>query len=193
MYRKLLVISFIITLSVQAKLSWGENYTFRFTNWGMTSEEVIASESKLDPIEKSENFIKYKTQILGQNVELVYLFADSKLIGSSYILEDNFLNSEHFTATYRKFKGALAQKYGQAKKEKIIWLDDTYRNVSNKRGLALSLGHVEYFAFWETPVTAIACSLKEENFYIKCSVEYSSKELSALQEENKKENKMNPL
>ena len=179
MYRKLLIISFVITLSVQVKLSWGENYTFRFTNWGMTSEEVIASESKLDPIEKNENFIKYKTQILGQNVELVYLFADSKLIGSSYILEDNFLNSEHFTTTYRKFTAALAQKYGQAKKEEIIWLDDTYRNVSNKRGLALSLGHVEYFAFWETPVTEIACSLKEESFYIRCSVEYSSKELSA--------------
>ena len=96
MYRKLLAIAFILTLSVQAKLSWGENYTFRFTRWGMTSEEVIASESKLDPIEKIENFIKYKTQILGKNVELVYLFAQNKLIGSSYKLEDNYINSQHF-------------------------------------------------------------------------------------------------
>lgn len=193
MCRKLLVMSFIIILSVQAKLSWGENYTFRFTNWGMTSEEVIASESKLDPIEKNENFIKYKTQVLGIRVELVYLFAQNKLIGSSYRLEDNYLNSQHFTTTYQKFKVALAKKYGPAKKEEIIWLDDAYRNVSNKRGLALSLGHVEYLTFWETPDTNIACSLKEENLYINCSVKYSSKELLALQQEIKEADKMDPL
>ena len=185
--------AFIITLSVQAKLSWGENYTFRFTSWGMTSEEVIASESKLDPIEKSENFIKYKTQILGKNVELVYLFAQNKLIGSSYKLDDNYINSRHFITTYQKFKVALAQKYGPSIKEEITWLNDAYRNVSNKRGLALSLGHVEYSAFWETADTTIACSLKEDNLYVNCSVEYSSKELSALQQEIKKEDKMDPL
>jgi hypothetical protein len=193
MYRKLLAMAFIIILSVQAKLSWGENYTFRFTSWGMTSEEVIASESKLDPIEKNENFIKYKTQILGKNVELVYLFAQNKLIGSSYKLDDNYINSRHFITTYQKFKVALSQKYGPAKKEEIAWLNDAYRNVSNKRGLALSLGHVEYFAFWETADTTIACSLKEDNLYVNCSVEYSSKELSALQQEIKKEDKMDPL
>ncbi len=193
MSRKLLALLFIITLSAQTKLTWGENYTFRFTRWGMSSEEVIASESKLDPIAKSENFIKYKTQILGKNVELIYLFSQNKLIKSSYKLEDNYINSQHFITTYQKFKVALSQKYGPAKKEEIIWLNDAYRNVSNKRGLALSLGHVEYFAFWETPVTSIACSLKEENFYVNCAIEYSSKELSALQQEIKKEDKMDSL
>ena len=193
MYRKLIAMAFIIALSMQAKLSWGENYTFRFTSWGMTSEEVIASEPKLDPIEKSENFIKFKTQVLGKNVELAYLFVQNKLIGSTYKLEDNYINSRHFISTYQKFKTALAQKYGPAKKEEIIWLNDAYRNVGNKKGLALSLGHLEYFASWETPDTTIASSLKEENFYVNCSVAYSSKELSALQHEIKKEDQLDPL
>ena len=193
MYRKLIAMAFIIALSMQAKLSWAENYTFRFTSWGMTSEEVIASEPKLDPIEKSENFIKFKTQVLGKNVVLVYLFVQNKLIGSTYKLEDNYINSRHFISTYQKFKTALAQKYGPAKKEEIIWLNDAYRNVGNKKGLALSLGHLEYFASWETPDTTIASSLKEENSYVNCSVAYSSKELSALQQEIKKEDEMDPL
>ncbi|MEJ2166690.1 MAG: hypothetical protein P8X90_14275 [Desulfobacterales bacterium] len=193
MFRKLFVVAFIIILSAQAKLSWGENYDFRFTRWGMTPEEVIASESKLDPIEKGENLIKYKTQLLGKNVELVYHFAQNKLVGSSYKLEDNYLNSQHFITTYQKLKAALAQKYGPAIKDEIIWTNDAYRNVSNKRGLALSLGHVKYLAIWETPDTTIACSLKEENFYVNCSVEYSSKQLSALQQAIKKEDKMDPL
>ena len=193
MYRKLLVLAFILTLSVPAKSTWGENYTFRFTRWGMGPEEVISSESKLDPVEKSETFIKYKTQILGRNVELVYLFAQNKLIRSSYKLDDNYLNSQHFITTYQKFKVALAQKYGPAKKEEIIWLNDAYRNVNNKRGLALSLGHVKYLAFWETPDTTIACSLKEENLYVNCTLDYSSKEVSELQPEVKKEDIMDPL
>ena len=99
MFRKLMAIVFIIALFGQAKLSWSENYNFRYTKWGMTADEVIASESKLDPIEKSENLIKYKTQILGKHVELIYLFAQNKLIGSSYKLDDNYLNSQHFINT----------------------------------------------------------------------------------------------
>lgn len=192
MFRKMLLITMalIITLSMQAKLSWSENYTFRYTRWGMTPEDVIASETKLEPIEKSENLIKYKTQVLGKNVELVYLFAQNKLIGSSYKLDDNYLNSQHFINTYNEFKEKLIQKYGPAQKDETIWSNDVYRNLSSKRGLALSLGHVEYFATWETPDTMINCTLKEVNYYVNCSVNYWSKEFSALKEELKKEDNL---
>ena len=85
MFRRLLAIVFIIALFVQAKASWSETYDFRNTRWGMSADEVIASESKLDPIEKSENLIKYKTQILGKHVELIYLFAQNKQIGRAHV------------------------------------------------------------------------------------------------------------
>jgi len=183
MIRKMLTVAFIITLSLQAKLSWSENYTFRYTRWGMTPEEVIASETKLEPIEKSENLIKYKTQVLEKNVELVYQFVQNKLIESSYKLDDNYLNSQRFIYTYNKFKEKLVQKYGPAQKDETIWSNDIYRNISSKRGLALSLGHVEYLATWETPDTMINCTLKEVNYYVNCSVNYWSKEFSALKEE----------
>jgi hypothetical protein len=159
----------------------------------MTAEEVIASESKLDPIEKNANMIRYKTLVLGKKVELVYRFAQNKLIGSSYKLDDNYLNSQHFIATYRSFKNALTRKYGPAKKDKIKWKNNAYRNISNKRGLALSLGHVEYLADWETPDTTISCGLKEVNFYVQCSLEYWSKAFSTLQQNLKKEDKLDPL
>lgn len=190
MIRKMLAVAFIITLSLQAKLSWGENYTFRHTRWGMTAEEVIASETKLEPIEKNENLIKYKTQVLDKNVELVYQFVQNKLIGSSYKLDDNYLNSNRFIYTYNKFKEKLDQKYGPAQKDETIWSNDIYRNISSKRGLALSLGHVEFLAIWETPDTMINCTLKEINYYVNCSVNYWSKEFSALKEELKKEDNL---
>ena len=193
MFRKLLAVAFIIALSVQAKLSWGENYNFRYTRWGMTEDEVIASESKLDPTEKNENLLKYKTQVLGNNVELIYQFAQNKLIGSSYKLDDNYLNSQHFINTYNKFKAKLVQKYGPAQKDETIWLNEAYRNLSNKKGLALSLGHLEYLAVWDTPSTTIDCTLKEVNYYVNCTVNYWSKEYSALKEELKKEDSLDPF
>ena len=193
MCKKLLVLVFIASIFVQAKLSWSENYTFRYTRWGMTAEEVIASESKLDPIEKSENMIKYKTQVLGKNVDLVYLFVQNQLAGSSYKINENYLNSQHFITSYRKFKAALTKKYGPAKVDETNWQNDALRNISSKKGLALSLGHVEYFSSWETPNTTISSSLKGDNYYVLCSIIYRSKEFSVLQQESKKEDKLDPL
>ena len=193
MFKKLLWLVCLISLCMQSKLSWGENYNFRYTRWGMTEEEVIASEIKTDPIEQIENSITYKTQILGKNVELVYLFTQNKLIGSLYKLDENYLNSQHFIQTYFEFKDALMQKYGLPNKETTNWLNDTYKNVRNKWGLALSLGHLEYFVIWKTQSTTIECSLREENYNVLCLVEYWSIEYSHLLEEIRKEDKLDPF
>lgn len=193
MCRKIFVLVFIASISVQAKLSWSENYTFRYTRWGMTAEEVIAAESMLDPIEKNENTIKYKTQVLGRNVELIYSFVQNQLTGSSYIINENYLNSQHFITSYRKLKAALTQKYGPSKVDQINWRNDAFRNISSKKGLALSLGHVDYLSSWETPDTTISCSLKEDNYYVLCSIIYKSKKLAALRQGSKKEDELDPL
>ena len=193
MSRIFLALVIFASVSVQANLSWSEDFTFRRTRWGMTAEEVISSESNLKPIEKSENLIKYKTQVLGNNVELVYRFVQNKLTGSLYTINENYLNSQHFINSYRKFKAALSQKYGPAKVEETNWQNESLRKISSKKGLALSLGYVEFYSSWETPETTISCSLKEENYYILCSVVYRSKEISGLQQETKKEDKLDPL
>jgi len=193
MGRKFLILVFIASISVQAKLSWSEDFTFRYTRWGMTAEEVIASESKLEPIEKSENMIKYETQVLDRNVELVYLFVKNQLAGSSYKINENYLNPQHFITSYRKFKAALTKKYGSPKVEQTNWQNDALRNISSKNGLALSLGHVAYLSAWETPDTAISCSLKADNYYVLCSVIYRSKDFSVLRKESKKEDELDPL
>ena len=93
----------------QVKLSWGDTYNFRYTKWGMTPDEVVASET-MEPIEKDEKMIRYKTQILDKNVELLYLFAQNKLIGASYKLDENYLNSERFIKTYTRFKEQLKKR-----------------------------------------------------------------------------------
>ena len=192
MLKKYLILFFIVTMVVQVKLSWGDTYNFRHTNWGMSPEEVIASET-MAPIEKDEKMIKYKTQILDKNVELLYLFAQNKLIGASYKLDENYLNSERFIKTYTRFKEELVKKYGQPAKEITHWKNDAFKSDRSKWGIALSLGYLEYFTFWETPGTTVSCGLKENNYYVLCSVEYWSMEFSNLLDKNKNGDKPDPF
>ena len=192
MFKKFLVLFFIVSMVAQVKLSWGDTYSFRYTRWGMTPEEVIASET-MAPIEKNEKMIKYKTQILDKNVELLYLFAQDKLIGASYRLDENYLNSERFIKTYARFKEELIKKYGQPNKEITHWKNDAFKSDRSKWGIALSLGYLEYFTFWETPGTTVSCGLKENNYNVLCSVEYWSMEFSNLLDKNKNGDKPDPF
>jgi hypothetical protein len=193
MFRQLFLLVSILSIVTHWNISWAENYDFRFTRWGMTQEEVLASEEKMDPVEKTENMIKYKTQILGKNFELQYLFVEDKLIGSVYKLDDNFITSENFVGTYNELKEALTKKYGQPSRDSTNWLNDTYRDVRKKWGLALSLGHVEYASLWKTLNTTIKCSLSEVNYYVLCLVEYLSSEYSHLTGAIKKEDKSDQI
>jgi hypothetical protein len=126
----------------------------------MTQSDVISSEEKMDPVERTENMITYKTQISNKNVLLNYLFAQDKLVGAFYKLDDNYLNSDHFIQTYLQFKRILTEKYGLPSEEFTNWLNDTYRNNRKKWGLAMSLGHTEYATFWKTQNTTMAVDPK---------------------------------
>jgi hypothetical protein len=172
---------------------WGEDYSFRNSRWGMTEKDVTASEKTMVPVEINDNTIKYQIQLLENNVELNYLFTQNKLIGSSYKLNDNYLNSIHFLSTYKRFKEALTRKYGRPIEDRTNWLNDKFRYASHKKGLALSLGHTEYSANWETPSTVISLSLKEENYYVLCVIEYRSKEYTLLAENMNKEDIVDPF
>ena len=192
MLKKYLILFFIVSIVAQVKLGWGDTYNFRHTKWGMTPEEVIASET-MTPTAKDEKMIKYKTQILDKKVELHYLFAQNKLIGASYKLDENYLNSERFIKTYARFKEELIKKYGTPSKEITHWKNDAFKSDRSKWGIALSLGYLEYFTFWETPATTVSCGLKEDNYYVLCSVDYWSMEFSNLLDKNKNEEKPNPF
>jgi len=193
MFKKLLFLVFILVLLAGAGSGWAENFNFRHTRWGMTQDEVIGSEEKLVPVEKSRNLIRYKMQILNKNVELLYLFSLNKLIGSSYKLDDNYLNSQHFITTYNKFKKALVRKYGRPDAETTDWLNKTYKVNRKKWGLALSLGHTKYASIWNTNHTTIESNLLENNHNVLCFVEYKSKEYSHLFAEISKEHKIDPF
>jgi hypothetical protein len=188
--KKLITLVFAMGILSQTGLSWGENYDFRLTRWGMTQNDVVAAEEKMDPVERSENMITYKTQILNRNVLLHYLFVQGTLVGAIYKLDDNYLNSYHFIQAYNQFKQKVTKKYGPPSRETTNWLNATYKNNRKKWGLALSLGHTEYVTNWKTQNTTIECGLREQNYNVICLLEYWSIEHSHLLKEAKKEIKI---
>ena len=102
--KKLITLVFAIGLLTQLELCWAENYDFRLASWGMTPNDVVAAEEKIDPVERTENMITYKTQLLNRNVLLHYLFVQDTLVGAIYKLDDNYLNSDHFIQAYDQFR-----------------------------------------------------------------------------------------
>jgi hypothetical protein len=154
-------------------LGWAQGFNFRHTRWGMTQEEVLASED-IDPIEKQEKRVLYDTKILNKSVNLIYLFVNNTLVGASYKLTENYLVSTKFIKTYNAFKTELIKKYGKPRKDMVIWINDRYKGDNSKWGLALSLGHLEYVSVWATPASNIKCSMRGENYNILCLIEYSS-------------------
>jgi hypothetical protein len=188
--KKLITLVFAIGLLTQLELCWAENYDFRLASWGMTPNDVVAAEEKIDPVERTENMITYKTQLLNRNVLLHYLFVQDTLVGAIYKLDDNYLNSDHFIQAYDQFRQKVTEKYGLPSKKTTNWLNTTYRNNRKKWGLALSLGHTEYVTNWKTQNTIIECSLREQNYNVICLLEYWSAEHSHLLEEAKKEIKI---
>jgi hypothetical protein len=65
--------------------------------------------------------------------------------------------------------------------------------VSRKKGLPLSLGHIQYTASWQTPRTDISVSLKEDNYYVLCVIEYWSRDYAYLSGEVNKEDRIDPF
>lgn len=152
-------------------------FSFRKTNWGMGKDEVKKSEP-LAPVREEENGIIYKTVLLGKNVLLAYAFQDNKLVRAKYILAEEHSNKNLFISDFEEFVKALTKKYGEPKSNDHYWLKDLYKNKISEWGLAISLGHLAYYAQWSTKPTKITAWLTGDNYSITCGIEYDSNELA---------------
>ncbi len=192
MIQKCVAMSVLILTLVLTSVCWGSDYDFRKTRWGMSQNEVLGSE-EIVPVEKSDNLLRYSTEVLGRNVDLLFSFVDEKLIEASYRLTENYLVSDHFIRVYSEFQDALREKYGVPQEQSITWVNNLYKKDRSKRGLALSLGHVAYNSAWKTANTVITCSLREQNYNILCLVEYRSAEFDHLMKLARQEKKSDPF
>ncbi|MFC1541591.1 hypothetical protein ACFL50_03975 [Candidatus Latescibacterota bacterium] len=176
---RIFIVGFLVV--VFAENSFGEDYNFRKTNWGMSNVQVMSSEP-LDVAEENENMLIYKTIVIGKEVFVVYIFVDNQLLRARYVLAESHTNKNVFISDYNEFKEILTKKYGKPKQDDTFWANDLYKDDYSNWGMAISLGHLTYLSSWETQDTEIQTYLTGENYDISCIVEYRSKDLKELEE-----------
>ncbi len=150
---------------------------FRKAQWGMTQEQVVRLEGNPAARENPGDFyvMRYWDSIKNMSCWIDYLFKDDKLTKARYIFLVKHEYKSQYFGDYKKAKDFLTEVHGQSPLTNINWLNPTYKEDYSNWGLAVSLGHLEYSAIWDTPETGIVLRLFGENNEIKLVAEYTGK------------------
>ena len=87
---------------------------------------------------------------------------------------DPHSNKNDYITDYRTIKKTLTQKYNVPILDEEIWKNDLYKDDPQNWGKAISLGHHNQWAKWETPDTKILLGLKGDNSEVFLSAIYKS-------------------
>ena len=164
-----LAITFFANISHAA-----QDFDFRKTRWGMSKEEVIQSEGK-KPINEVATQIYYSDFILDRKVLVLYTIINNKLRVGGYILEDEHTDKNIYIDDYNDFKEVLIDKYGSPMSDEVIWHNSLYINDTQRWGLAVSMGHLEYQCRWETERNVLILGLHGDNNEVSLHIAYIGK------------------
>jgi len=153
----------------------------------MTREQVKGVESaKL--FKEDEHGLFYSSELSGfGEVMIGYIFAQGKLVRTSYVSMVRHTNSNAFIDDFKTIESILTEKYGKPESDDVVWSDDLYKDDPDNWGMAVSAGHLVYEAVWRTKTTKILEKLKGDNFNVTLIVQYTSLDLEALEEARDKE------
>jgi len=162
-------------------------YDFRKTNWGMSKEQVKATENKKADYE--DNFqLSYDEVTIsgksGKDFPCNYYFSADKLYSSAYGLGGRHTNNNLYIDDYEELREILTKEYGKPKTDKVIWKRDVFKDDKSYWGTAVVGGDLSCSAQWETPTTEINLKLFGEDWRIILIVSYESKELTEWAREN---------
>lgn len=187
--RLLLIVLFILVIFILVLSAEEVKFDFRKANWGMSVEQVKASEDKKPDFEgdiASGFILSYEVQIDSKDYYCVYFFLEDKLYNTGYAFSENHTNKNDYIQDYDGLKGLLIKKYGEPNKkrllsiydrEEIYWGYELYKDDESNWGLAISVGELSYVSIWETPTTEIELILDGDNYEISLRIVYISKEL----------------
>lgn len=181
-YRLVLAILFIV--SVSSLVLADQKYDFRKTHWGMSKAQVKKTE-KGKIVRDVETMLVYQGNVGGHDCLIGYMFAEGKLVRSKYLFTETHSNANDYIVDYDRLKKILIKKYGKPIEDTLLWKNDLYKDDYQHWGLAVSLGHLFYFADWKTPNTEITLALNGENLDVTLEIEYISRKLEKLEEKAK--------
>lgn len=188
--RIFIAIALLCLLSVAAEAQDQDGYDFRKTSWGMSVAQVKASENRVPLDEDSDatydKTIVYKESVAGLDATAGYQFISNKLVRGGYVINELYVNKNQHIRDYTKIKEILTRKYGAPSIDRIVWINDLFKDDPQDYGTAVSAGHLLYLSTWQTPSTEILVTLSGKNFDVALVVVYTDKKSKSLIESREK-------
>ena len=179
MKRKSIIILGLILLVITSLsltiLAKEQVFDFRQTNWGMSMEQVKASEYNY-PVFEDNTILNYYVAINEKDFICSYRFLNNKLYDIKCVFNEQYINKSLYIDHYEELKEIFIKKYGKPKFDEYRgkWGNDIYKN--NKADLlkAISVGDEAYWTQWKTPITKIDLMLLGESNKINLILRYKS-------------------
>lgn len=147
-------------------------FAFRKARWGMTKQQVIASEGEKPDYHK-DHMMVFKDTLLGFPVLTVYLFDNGKLYSGKYAFTQKHTNKIIFIEDYEKVKGALVKKYGNPGNDNKFWRNDLFKDEPQRWGMAIAIGHLVLETTWKREDVKILLQLSGDNYKILFILQYN--------------------
>ncbi len=142
-------------------------FDFRKARWGMSKEEVMASErSKL--IFDNENSIEYRTFIGELQAQANYKFQNDKLIRGGYYFLKEYEDKNEYIQAYEQLKERMVEAKGPPAIDKIVEMNPSAQIDPENKGQAVCDGSLIYGSQWNYPGSDIQLVFRGdgENCYL---------------------------
>ena len=153
---------------------------FRAAEFGMSPQEVRATEEDADWESSAEDALAFETKLSGLDVVAGYIFVDERFFRGVYFMAEEHWNHNDYLREFEYFNGLLTKKYGQPKEKKTKWKSDDWKDDP---GFALYQSDFSEHWEWETKTTLITHSIYGKDYKIFHRIDYESLEIPDLEEE----------
>jgi len=159
--------------SIAAHVS-SASYDFGKAKWGMTKGQIISAEGS-KPILERGDMLKFNGSYKGEGAELIYMFSGNRLVKGRYKLIERSADEMGYIQNYLRIKELLSLKYGEPRIDQEIWANASYKDMPDRRGFAVYIGHLSYKTKWSTMRTDVLLELKSGNYDMLLEAFYYSK------------------
>lgn len=170
-----------------------DEFDFRKSYWGMSKEEVEASET-LEKVDSSNpKNLMYLGRVAGMNCYVIYFFTNNVLTTGRYYFIEEHTNDNDFLSDFNNMSELLVKKYGEPSEAESYWKDDLYKDDYSSWGFAVSLGDYVRYSEWKSDKTEVYMELSGENYSISHFIDYTSIDLKDMKESAMTQDALNDL
>ena len=151
-------------------------FNFRKTTWGMSRDQVKASEDTTPTGEKPD-VLTYRDELDGIPAIVGYLFDGDKLTRAGYLMRGSYDDPNKYIEDYDKVKESMIKTYGAPAQDEMQWKEGEESQDHAQYGKAVCDGKLRYTTVWTDGVTMITERLGGENGNCKHGLMFESIDL----------------